>query len=985
MIPIEQAVSPLVENMFPDFYYEEGPNFVAFMKAYYEWLETPTQTLELADADGFEVGNTISQTLSLDASVEGVILAKDGSSVLVHVTTAEQFRCVQRCGVLTAVTSSSGSATNINMSTSDNVIFQSRNVTSYRDIDTTIDKFILHFKEKYLKNIQFDTATNKKLLVKNSFDLYRSKGTSRSIDLFFKLVYGINAEVYYPGDDIFRLSDGVWAVPRYIEITDTIRSIDYVGKQITGVSSGATAFVEKYIKRRIQGGVVSILYISNLVGTFLNNEVLKSDAVYPNSPRVIGSLESLEVITGGRTYVVGDIVEFISTKGASGKARVASVANTTGVVDFLLIDGGWGYTLNAQSIVSEKVISLSGVVSSNAVYFRTFENIYQPMANITFLSANADLAIGDSIYKYHANNLVKGRGYILDNSQVPGTNTGDLRVSVLYGDLTGSGRFYIGANTKQANSSAYADRSAYAKVCGVGTNAIFTVSNTSAPFTSRIEVYQSNAAGEYANAYVDTATSVGGIYTLQVSNTQGAFLADGGDVIRTRSGLTGNLTSVSLAVGLYDISNTFSSANAYTVGQNTASNGYSTSLSEGYGASFSVGTIGEKETIFINTDFLGGNNVSWVAANSMTMANQTFMSMNLNSFGYGFPKRPQGNSGSIIFSCLNFGSYEIGTIGSLASVNPGADYNADPYTLVYQPEIAGFNRRDYIMNITGASRSFAAGERILQTSTALNRYTLTVGNTTGFQQGERIRQGANVGLGTITQITLSPNTFIIDNVNGSFSTSGNLYSFVNATATCNVSVANLTSQLFSAKGLVQTGSNSSVLYVQRIQFTNQWTAGAQIVGQTSGATANIVSVSAQPTLPIGLNAVVEANVIIADGAVTSLEVSDSGFGYSNGEIVQYFTGDKPAAAAKIIINGSGTGAGYFKSSKGFLSSDKYIHDSDYYQEYSYDIISKLPFDKYADVFKKVMHTAGTKVFGSVVVAEEDTIKLAIAESEITQV
>lgn len=322
MIPIEQAVSPLVENMFPDFYYEEGPNFVAFMKAYYEWLETPTQTLELADADGFEVGNTISQTLSLDASVEGVILAKDGSSVLVHVTTAEQFRCVQRCGVLTAVTSSSGSATNINMSTSDNVIFQSRNVTSYRDIDTTIDKFILHFKEKYLKNIQFDTATNKKLLVKNSFDLYRSKGTSRSIDLFFKLVYGINAEVYYPGDDIFRLSDGVWAVPRYIEITDTIRSIDYVGKQITGVSSGATAFVEKYIKRRIQGGVVSILYISNLVGTFLNNEVLKSDAVYPNSPRVIGSLESLEVITGGRTYVVGDIVEFISTKGEIGRAHV---------------------------------------------------------------------------------------------------------------------------------------------------------------------------------------------------------------------------------------------------------------------------------------------------------------------------------------------------------------------------------------------------------------------------------------------------------------------------------------------------------------------------------------------------------------------------------------------------------------------------------------------------------------------------------------
>jgi hypothetical protein len=984
MIPIEQAVSPLVENMFPSFYQEEGPNFIAFMKAYYEWLETPTQTLELADADGFEVGDTVTQELTLTASVEGVVLAKDSNSILVNVTTTEQFRCVQRCGVLTSVTSSSGSSTTINVSTSDNVIFQSRNVTSYRDIDTTIDKFILHFKEKYLKNIQFDTATNKKLLVKNSFDLYRSKGTARSVDLFFKLVYGINAEVYYPGDDIFRLSDGVWTVPKYLEVTDTDRSIDYIGKQITGVTSGATAFVEKYIKRRIQGGVVSILYVSNPSGTFINNEVLRAESIYADSPRIIGSLDSLEIITGGRAYVVGDIVEFVSTKGAKGRARVTSVANTTGVVDFLLLDGGWGYTLNAESIVSEKVISLSGVTTSNTVYFRTLENIYQPMANITFISANTNLAVGDHIYKYHANNLLKGHGYILSTDQVYNANTGDLRCSVLYGDLTGTGRFYIGANTKQANASAYADRSAWAQICGVGTNAIFTVSNTTAAFTSRTEVYQSNSSGEYANAYVDTVTSAGGTYTLQVSNTQGAFQTGSGDRIRTRGGVNGDITAIALTVGLYNITNTFSSANAYTVGQNTASNGYSTSLSEGYGASFSVGTIGETETIFINTDFLGGNNVTWVAANSMSMANQEFMAVTISQYAYGFSKRPQGNLSSIIFSCLTFQQFEMGTIGALASVDPGADYNVDPYTLVYQPYIAGFNRHDYIIDIENSTRTFSEGERILQTSSSLNRYTLTVGNTTGFQQGELIRQGANVGLGTITQITSAPNTFIIDNITGTFNTSSNLYSFVNAAATCNVSVANLTSQLFTAKGLVQSGSNSSVLYVERIQFENMWSAGAQIVGQTTGATANIVAVRAQNTLPIGLNAVVEANVVIADGTVLNLEVTDSGFGYSNGEIVQYYAGDKDLGEAKIIINGLGEGSGYFKSSKGFLSADKYIHDSDYYQEYSYDIISKLPFDKYADVFKKVMHTAGTKVFGSVVVAEEDTIKLALAESEIEQ-
>ena len=36
---IEEKLSTLVQNQFPSFYNEEGANFVAFVKAYYEWLE----------------------------------------------------------------------------------------------------------------------------------------------------------------------------------------------------------------------------------------------------------------------------------------------------------------------------------------------------------------------------------------------------------------------------------------------------------------------------------------------------------------------------------------------------------------------------------------------------------------------------------------------------------------------------------------------------------------------------------------------------------------------------------------------------------------------------------------------------------------------------------------------------------------------------------------------------------------------------------
>jgi hypothetical protein len=56
----------------------------------------------------------------------------------------------------------------------------------------------------------------------------------------------------------------------------------------------------------------------------------------------------------------------------------------------------------------------------------------------------------------------------------------------------------------------------------------------------------------------------------------------------------------------------------------------------------------------------------------------------------------------------------------------------------------------------------------------------------------------------------------------------------------------------------------------------------------------------------------------------------------------------------------------------------YIHDGDYYQEYSYEILSKISVDRYADMFKKVMHTAGTKFFGSALIVEEDSLPVTLS-------
>jgi len=46
MSDIEKFVSPFIPQQFPAFYKEEGPNFIAFVKAYYEWMESTNQALQ---------------------------------------------------------------------------------------------------------------------------------------------------------------------------------------------------------------------------------------------------------------------------------------------------------------------------------------------------------------------------------------------------------------------------------------------------------------------------------------------------------------------------------------------------------------------------------------------------------------------------------------------------------------------------------------------------------------------------------------------------------------------------------------------------------------------------------------------------------------------------------------------------------------------------------------------------------------------------
>lgn len=1077
MREIEAKLSPLIANMFPTFYQEDGENFILFVKAYYEWLEQNHQLITLEDNTDFNVGDTIAQQ-----DVTGTIISFIDGDMLVHIDGLETFKCFNVCSELIPVISSSGGSSLIVRGGSTKrlgTIFLARNLPNIRDIDKTVDIFILHFKEKYLKNIEFDIETNKELLVKNSLDLYRSKGTERSIDLFFRLIYGVKTEVYYPGDDIFRVSAAQWVKPRYIEISSSSvdRAIALVGKQITGVTSGATAFVERYIKRKIKNGFVHILYISSLAGDFINREILKSDLIYPDSPTVVGSLNAVDIINGSTLFQVGDIVNFNSERGDYGIARVASVSNRTGVVDFIFIDGGYGYTTSGdpdfsaselekrtQSIVSEKVLTLSNVVTSNTVtsisvttpgigynntdvitvtseysnaagiietngagaitkvtvtdggsgfftlnpsvsianstggasagssavlvaeatvrdgYFEYFEPLTQLFATVVYnASTNNQLLIEGSQVHIGNSTVNTAFGKIISNANGALVDAnGSMVISISNNGSFGTGNtVYITSNVAvTANVVSIANTSATSTVMGVPNAASFSIASIiNGAFVRGEEVYQVIDGTEVANAIIveSTGTTTSGIIT--VDTLKGVFIQNHAINVRGDS-VSANLFNQNLTVGVYNIANNFSNSFApqiFTTNSGTIAN--AVAVSSGVGASFRVGTISEAEIIYLNTDLLSGNNVS----------NTPYMSLDLDAVQYAFPKNPTGNSAAIIFSCLNFDSFEIGTIASLTSINQGSDYNIDPYVLAYQPFIAGFDRKDYIITITDATGSFQLDERIQQTPTTLQKYALVVADETGFQVGEVVYQGiigAETATGEVDSITPTANTITVKSVTGTFATTADLKSYLDAGLITNTISSTLEETTSTAKTILKSG-NTSVLYTKRIQFDNLFVPGKTITGSRSGSTATIVGIEEdQATLAIGTNALIEANVATANGAVTSLEIIDSGSGYANGEVMLFTSQDgHRSGEAKGIVFSSGEGSGYYKTSKGFLSSLSKLHDGDYYQEYSYEVLSRIPLDRYSDMFKKVMHTAGTRFFGAVLLESEELVNVILVDSE----
>lgn len=461
--------------------------------------------------------------------------------------------------------------------------------------------------------------------------------------------------------------------------------------------------------------------------------------------------------------------------------------------------------------------------------------------------------------------------------------------------------------------------------------------------------------------------------TIKVIVESGSFsLAS--DIKTTANAIVGIVASVTNAhatgvmvgtsntdIGVANTNGAFTANSTHAFIYGAVSNTYAnvSSMATGSGAGFDIGVLSNTEEVFLNTDRLAANNVFEVP----------FMQVPLNDPSYGFVKDPGADLNTVLINALTRGVFQLGTISSLTNISLGAGYNRDPYVLVLEPGIAGFGRRDVIVTHDNTTATFLEGEAVVQTfETPRTIISYTDKNIYDFQVGELVIQGS--ARAVISQVQASSSTtgsFYIQDISGTFDPDNGAIVGQTSGASATVSDVTTSQAISTVRGVVKA-SYPGVVILGRRSFNLSFTPGIEIVGTTSGVTANVLSVANDETSdPIGMNARVTAAAGAVAGFIKSVEVVDSGFAYKDFEPIELKREDNPfVATGNVRLLNQGEGKGYFTSERGFLNyTYNYLHDNDYWQEYSYEVRTGIALSRYKDMLMEACHVAGTKLFGAI--------------------
>jgi hypothetical protein len=119
----------------------------------------------------------------------------------------------------------------------------------------------------------------------------------------------------------------------------------------------------------------------------------------------------------------------------------------------------------------------------------------------------------------------------------------------------------------------------------------------------------------------------------------------------------------------------------------------------------------------------------------------------------------------------------------------------------------------------------------------------------------------------------------------------------------------------------------------------------------------------------GGDANVTATALNANGVITALSMTSSGYGYQPNESLTIYSNNVYIASGIAVVDGTGISPGYWNSNKSFVSDENYIQDSYYYQEFSYEVSAPRMLSTYQAFFNSLVHPVGYQMFGKFLIQD----------------
>ena len=301
----------------------------------------------------------------------------------------------------------------------------------YFDIDGAdseeLDKWSKELAHNFPMNTEFDRLT----LYKYLKSIYESKGSRRSIEAFFRIVYDEAVEVTFPSQYVLRASDGQWIEDKTVRATpgyNNYEVLDLNGRLLDIVYYETTGSIT--VAKRINASTTNVGKIAYTAPTtyevFLDLPASTTSIPGPGAQAAgtvtvtSGEITEITITNGGTQYIAAPTVEIFDTSTTPGSGFEGRANVEDGVITSVTItDGGSGYSTTSGDVTV--------VFNNDAV--RTFivdrgdtldeENIRaylsRTLATVTsgsYSGSDAGFKVGDVFIISETGD--DGRGYALD-------------------------------------------------------------------------------------------------------------------------------------------------------------------------------------------------------------------------------------------------------------------------------------------------------------------------------------------------------------------------------------------------------------------------------------------------------------------------------------------------------------------------------------------------------------------------------------------